>query len=299
MDGAWIDRLLLGRDRSRIARNEDTLSRNGMRYLEVDDALIRQRLLGDGPVTIVFTPDPPNLIEHYDAIFDLLATDFRVLCLELPGFGFSRPRRSFDFSLGGQTRVVESVLRTLDAGPYVIAFSCVSGQIGLKLASEQPDLVSHLALSQTPSWAEQMKWCRRVDPGGRLGTPLLGQLLLAIGRRKVARGWYRMATPDAGVASRFDRVAQTGFDRGAAYTLATAFQKLAVEPEPIFGSLEQSALLLWGMKDRTHRHTDRRSTLVHLPNGSYLEFEEAGHFPELEQPGRYCDALRAFLAMAT
>ena len=195
--------------------------------------------------------------------------------------------------------MVETVLRTLNAGPYVIAFSCVSGQIGLKLASEQPDLVSHLVLSQTPSWAEQMKWYHRVDPEGRLGTPLLGQLLLAFGKRKVARGWYRIATPDAEIASRFDRLAQAGFDQGAAYVLATAFQKLASEPEPHFGELQQNALLLWGMKDRTHRQTDRRSTLVHLPNGSYLEFEEAGHFPELEQPGRFCDALRAFLAMET
>ncbi|MFQ5458000.1 MAG: alpha/beta fold hydrolase [Myxococcota bacterium] len=297
MDGAWIDKLLLGRDRPEVSARRFSGSREGMRTLALGDALIRLRLAGSGSVPIALIPDPPNLIEHYDALFDLLAPDFRVLCLELPGFGLSRPKAGFDFSLDAQTRVVEKALRILDTGPCVVAFSCVAGQIGLKLACEQPDLVSHLALIQTPSWAEQIKWSRRVDPKRRISTPVLGQLLLALGKRKVARGWYAIATPDAATAERFDRVAREGFDRGAAYSLASAFQKLSSEPDPRFGTLNQRALVLWGMQDRTHRRTEKRSALAHLPNGTYLEFGEAGHFPELEQPERFRDALKAFLGM--
>jgi pimeloyl-ACP methyl ester carboxylesterase len=44
---------------------------------------------------------------------------------------------------------------------------------------------------------------------------------------------------------------------------------------------------VWGKKDFSHRMTDNTSILKHLPNCEIIEFENCGHFPELEATGDY------------
>ncbi len=55
--------------------------------------------------------------------------------------------------------------------------------------------------------------------------------------------------------------------------------------------LEVPATIVWGTKDYTHRKTDKNSILEHLPNCEIIEFENCGHFPELEDTNRYVGLL--------
>jgi len=56
-------------------------------------------------------------------------------------------------------------------------------------------------------------------------------------------------------------------------------------------------LVLWGLADRTHRRTDKRSILSYMPHARWVEFDSAGHFPELEEPERFREVLFRFLAV--
>ena len=294
MNAAWIDDIVL-RGVARSAKNPASITREGMRYETVEGATFRLRVGGTGPQTIVFAPDPPNLIEHYDRLFDLLSPRLRIVCFEMPGFGLSFPAGRFDPSVGSGGELVARLLDRVARGPSVLAFPCAAGLLALSIAANRPDLVSKLVLIQTPSWTEEIAWSRRVDSRNLLGTPFLGQLLMALGKRKVARGWYAAATPDRDTADRFNAVAQEGFDRGAGYCLALAFQALRRTPEPHLGELPQQALVLWGMADRTHRRTDKRSPLAFVPGARVVELEGAGHFPDLERPEWFRDRLFEFL----
>ncbi len=288
MNATWIDDLVLRRA-EHLVRSPASLTREGMRYEEIEGAALRVRTGGRGPHTIVFVPDPPNVIEHYDRLFDLLAPHVRIVCLELPGFGLSFPRGGFDPSFANGVGTVARLLDHLRTGPCVLALSCAAGLLSLALARERPDLVSKLILVQTPSWPEEIAWTRRVDSSNLLGRPIIGQLIMALGKRRVARGWYAAATPNRETAARFDAVAQERFDHGAGYCLASAFQALRREPVPDFGVLPQEALILWGMADRTHRRTDKRSPMGCLPGARVIELEGVGHFPDLERPEWFRD----------
>ena len=297
MNAAWIDDLVLRRA-EHLVRSPASLTREGMRFVEVEGAVLRVRTGGRGSHTIVFTPDPPNVIEHYDRLFELLAPHARIVCFELPGFGLSFPRGGFDPSLPIGAAIVARLLEHLGTGPCVLALACAAGLLSFSLAAERPDLVSKLVVIQTPSWPEEIAWTRRVDSGNLLGRPILGQLVMAFGKRRVATGWYAAATPDRETAQRFDVVAQERFDHGAGYCLASAFQAIRREPVPDFGVLGQDALVLWGMADRTHRRTDKRSPLAFLPGARIVELEGVGHFPDLERPEWFRDRLLEFLGVA-
>src|SRR5690348_12324795 len=77
-------------------------ARGGVAVVDLPRAAIRVRIAGRGRPTIAIVPDPPNVIEHYDRLIDLLAPDFRVVCFEAPGFGFSTAKPDFDFALDAQ-----------------------------------------------------------------------------------------------------------------------------------------------------------------------------------------------------
>ena len=83
-------------------------------FAEFDEYLIRYRLCGKGERCIVIVPGAPNMIEHYDRLVELLRADFRILIFELPGFGFSVPKKAnYDYSLQTCTDITIQMLEHL------------------------------------------------------------------------------------------------------------------------------------------------------------------------------------------
>lgn len=266
-----------------------------IRYVDLPEARVRVKVAGKGPRAIVFTPDPPNVIEHYDALYRALESDLRVICYEMPGFGLSVPSRGYRFTLEENAKFVVDLLAHLGEGPCVLALSCVAGLAGVLAARSHPEVVSHVVAIQTPSLAEELGWANRVDPRRIVRTRGLGQLLLALGKRRIARSWYRVALGSQDEVPAYLDVALRAFDVGAKFSLADGLQALDRADAGALGPVTQPSLCLWGTRDRTHRRTDRRSTLTYLPDARFVEMDDAGHFPELEQPARFRAELLRFL----
>jgi pimeloyl-ACP methyl ester carboxylesterase len=265
-----------------------------MRFVKLPSATLRVRTGGDAGPAVVSIPDPPNVIEHHDALFELLEGWARPVCAELPGAGFSVPARSFGFTVEDAATTITQLLEELDTAPYVLAFSCASAYLALRIAAARPDLVSALALTQAPSWPQELEWARRLDRLRTLRTPVLGQLTMLATRRTVARGWYDAALPkDAPDEKRrrFLDPSMEALDKGGEFCLASMFQGMFRAEEPL-QPVDQPALAVWGGADRTHRRSDGRSIVEHAPNARWIEFTEAGHFPELEEPERFSETLR-------
>src|ERR1700754_1982924 len=75
------------------------ITRPNTSFLQTPFGALRIRDSGGHLPSIIFACDAPNVLEHYDSIFDLLSPSHRLICVEMPGFGFSYPSPTFDFSL--------------------------------------------------------------------------------------------------------------------------------------------------------------------------------------------------------
>jgi pimeloyl-ACP methyl ester carboxylesterase len=290
-----LDALRLARGPSLRARGWATGTRPGIELIEFSLARVRYRTSGSGPATIVFVADPPNVVEHYDRLVELLAPEFRVICLDMPGFGFSYPKRQFSYSIDDQVRVVTELLEHLGDGPYFLAFSCGAAFVAVGLAAQRPDLVAGVINIQAASWDEQACWARRVDLMGLVGTPILGQLLLASAPNWVARKWYDVSLPEPSKAEAFARIGSEALHHGACFCLASGLQQLQ-SSSPALGPVGLSAMVVWGSADPTHRRTDKSSSRACFPEARWHEFANAGHFPELEDPERFTGLIREFVA---
>ena len=272
---------------------------------------------------------------HVQLDAELSIKGFTVVSFELPGFGFSTPPPGFNFTLAANEAVVAELLDELSPRlprPVTLALSCVAGLAARRLVS-RPDAQSRWGIEalvsiQTPSHAAEIAWARREDrqvrphspmlgtsgvlhltelllhlSQGLLHTPVLGQTAMLALHGAVIDSWYRVALGRGRadpLRAPLEAAAHAARKAGAHNCLASAFQMLTHTHETIpAASLPSSplpALSVWGAADRSHRGTDRSSSLAGWPGGSEsVEFPDAGHFPELEAPQEFAEALSAFV----
>jgi len=294
MIGPKLDALRLSRGPGPRALRWAMGTRPGIEMAELSQTRVRYRTAGNGSTTIVFITDPPNVLEHYDALIELLAPAYRVICLDMPGFGFSYPKRQFSYSIDDQIRMVTELLERLGHGPYLLCFSCGAAFAAVGIAAQRPDLVAGLVNIQAASWEEQGRWAHRVDLMGLVGTPIAGQLLLASAPAWVARKWYHAALPARSEVEAFVQTGTEALHHGACFCLASGLQQLQSGSPPVLGPVSVPSMVVWGVADRTHRRTDKNSARTYFPEASWHEFPSAAHFPELEEPERFAALVREF-----
>lgn len=262
--------------------------------LRIDAPAGRLRVFDSGSTNpcVVFTPDGPNVIEHYQTLIRLLAPAWRVVCFDFPGFGHSLPSPRYTHSLDDGAGAVLAVLDALGIRQAALAFSCANGFYALRTAQLAPQRITRIVLSQTPSMTAMHAWKRRIIPWP-LSVPVLGQAGFWLVRRRSAHGWYDSALPIGTPRQPFRGIAQRAFDHGACWCLAGITQGLAREDVQVLRGVGTPCTLIWGPKDRSHRHTDPASLREIVPHAEILNFAGCGHFPELEQPGRFAEFLAA------
>lgn len=290
-----VDGLVANLSKKSMIAGYASRSRDGIRFMDLGQSLIRYRIAGKGPKILVFVTDPPIVIEHYDYLVNLLKADYQVVIFEPPGFGFSIPSLRFDYRFKSLVDVIEAFLENLSLGPVTFVAPCVLGYGGIGLAHRRPDLIRELVLSQVPSWAEILKWKHHRDPKGLLSIPVLSQLLLKRLKKQRTPLWFDLATGHSPKAAEFNEIAQQAFEHGALFNLASGFQKLLVPISPLPTGLAVKTLFLWGEKDASHCRTCKESSLDMIPHAQLIQLPDAGHFPELEVSDTFAAHLESFL----
>ncbi|HEY4241835.1 MAG TPA: alpha/beta hydrolase [Kofleriaceae bacterium] len=260
----------------------------GYQRLGLRHADVRVRIAGSGPRTIVIVPDPPNTIEHYDALVELLAPHARVVLFEVPGFGLSFPRTStFGFSAAHFSDVLVEVIEALSLSHVTLVMSCIGGYVALATARARPELVARLVLAQTPAHRDMVAWARRFDRLGILGLPVVGQALMWLVKTRATRFWYENALPAGANAAPFAAPALAAQALGGPYALASGIQAMRALDLAIIAGVEQPVTIAWGHADRTHASTDPRGLVEVVPHADFHSFTQSGHFPDLEDPERF------------
>jgi pimeloyl-ACP methyl ester carboxylesterase len=239
---------------------------------------------------VVFVPDGPNVIEHYEELIGLLSKQLRVVCFDMPGFGFSFPQSAYQHSLDQGARAVLGVLDHLGIAKATLAFSCANGFYALRAAQLAPARVNNLVLSQTPSMAAMHAWTSRVIPWP-IRVPVIGQIVAWLSRKKAAQGWYKIALPRTTSPKLFQQKAGDALSGGACFCLAGVVQGLARETVDGLRGVTAPCTMIWGTLDHSHKFTDPLSLHALVPHAEIVRFEDCGHFPDIEQPARYAAML--------
>lgn len=291
MVSAWFDSRL-----ARLAARGHAMPQGAStRYLDTAAGRIRVFDSGGPMPAVIFVPDGPNVIEHYERLIPLLTPCLRVVCFDMPGFGFSLPSGTYTHSLDQGAATVLAVLDGLRIDHATLAFSCANGFYALRAAKLAPQRINSLFLSQTPSMEAMQRWTGRVIPA-LLRIAVLGQLIIWLTRKRAAHGWYDVALPKTADREPFRAPARQALACGACFSLASVVQGLGREHDAAVTGVTAPCVLVWGPQDRSHRYTPAASLKDCVPHADLVQFEDCGHFPDLEQPERYAALLIAHVA---
>lgn len=263
-----------------------------MRWMQTSAGVVRVFDSGGDKPCVVMAPDGPNVIEHYFSLFELLTPQVRVVCLDMPGFGFSAPSSNYDHSLDRGAAAILEVLDQLAIAQATWALSCANGFYALRAAQIAPHRVRRLVLSQTPSMQAMHRWTDRVVPKV-IKLALLGQVVSRVFRQKMAASWYRRALPKTTDGLPFQQTMRRVMRCGGCFSLAGVVQGLLREPVDATTGTHTPCTVLWGLQDRSHRMTSPKAILRDVPHAEVIQLDDCGHFPDLENPQRFAQVLLA------
>jgi len=233
-------------------------------------------------------------LHTWDALAAQLDGEYRVIRLDLPGFGLTGPDPGRDYSDARSHAVLMALMDRLGVARVVVAGHSMGGRIAWTLAALHPERVERLVLMAPDGFA---------SPGFAYGTapkvPVLLRLLPYVMptfllRASLAPAYFNQAmVTDALVRLYRDMLLAPGV-RGA--ILDRTAQSVLVDPVPLLRRIAAPVLLLWGREDRMIPVGNADDYLAALPDARLVTFPDVGHVLHEEAADKTAEAVRDFLA---
>ncbi len=163
---------------------------------------------------------------------------------------------------------------------------CSNGFYGIRAAEIVPERFQHLFLSQTPANHTMQQWVDLNIPKP-LTYPIVGELINSLSEKKLAEKWYKRAYPKGTDNTLVNGIAFNALKKGSCFCLSGLAQGLKKDINKPLKVIDVASTLVWGNKDHSHRNTDFSTITEHLPHCNIVEFNNCGHFPELENTKKY------------
>ena len=257
---------------------------------------------GSGPVLLLIH-GMAGTCANWEAVIEPLAINHTVIAPDFHGHGSSAPGAG-DYSLGSLASALRDLMLTLGHERATLIGHSLGGGVAMQFTYQFPEMVERLVLVSSGGLGPDVSPILRAAAlpgaelfisatagvGSRLGSAI-GRGLGFIGLRpnadlaEVTRGYATLTDPDrrkAFVATLRSVVGMEGQRIGALDKLYLA------DALPL--------LIVWGENDPIIPVEHGQEAHAQLPSSRLEIFEDTGHIPQQERPGRFIAVLERFLA---
>jgi pimeloyl-ACP methyl ester carboxylesterase len=263
---------------------------------------VTYRTAGEGPAVVLIhgvTGDS----QQWDQVASLLAERFTVIAPDLLGHGSSAKPRG-DYSLGAYAASVRDLLIALRHRRATIVGHSLGGGVAMQFSYEYPVFCERLVLVSSGGLGREVHPLLRAAtlPGSEIVLPLLSHRRLTDAgyalRSVLARLGLRAGPDLAEMVRGYSTLSDAGARRAFLHTLRAVIdpggQRVSATDRLYLAQL-MPTLIVWGRRDPLipvhHAGVGHRG----MP-GSRLEvFDDAGHFPQLQEPIRLARVLAEFI----
>ena len=278
-----------------------------MRFLDVRGTRIRLHESGDpGAPPVVLLHGIGRSLEDWSLQHPLLDTGYRVISIDMPGFGLSQ-RMPSPTTLGVLADGVWATLDTLgEHRPVHLMGNSLGGAVSMTMLAGTPDRVSTLTLVNSAGFGKEVTAALRL-----LAVPGLGRQMLRRVDRTTAPRMERMVFADRALvtperiemairiarqpdfAAVYLEVARAlGGVRGVAAAWRTELLgRLAAHTKP--------TMIVWGERDLILPSGHLAAARAAFPHAQSHMFPRTGHMPQIERPEEFAGLVRPMLATVT
>lgn len=258
-------------------------------------------IAGQGPA-VVLIHGVAGRAAQWDQCLQLLAETRTVIAPDLLGHGDSAKPRG-DYSLGAHASGIRDLLVGLDVERASIVGHSLGGGIAMQFAYQFPERCERLVLVSSGGLGGDVHPLLRAAtlPGSEFVLPLLAhprvlevaslvpRALGRIGLRtrpdltEMARGYQSLSNAEA--RSAFLHTLRGVIDQGGQRINAS---------DRLYLASRMPSLIVWGCRDRIIPVEHAQPAHEGMPGSTLELFDEAGHFPHLDDPLRFARTLEAF-----
>jgi pimeloyl-ACP methyl ester carboxylesterase len=263
---------------------------------------VAYRSAGSGPA-IVLVHGITSTSATWERVMPYLATRFTVIAPDLLGHGQSAKPRG-DYSLGAYASGVRDLMVTLGHESATFVGHSLGGGVVMQLAYQFPERCERLVLVDSGGLGREVNLLLRAAtlPLSEVVLPLLASSPLLDVGRAVGRLFERVglhagtdvAELARGHASLADRDSRAAFVHTLRTIVEPGGQRVDAS-DRLYLAENIPFMLIWGERDPIIP-VEHAIAAHELVRSSRLEvFEGAGHFPHVDDPQRFLDALLDFI----
>jgi pimeloyl-ACP methyl ester carboxylesterase len=269
--------------------------------LSIHGQRVQFTIAGQGP-PVVLIHGVAGRASQWDQIVELLADTHTVLAPDLLGHGESAKPRG-DYSLGAHASGIRDLLVGLNIQRASIVGHSLGGGIAMQFAYQFPERCERLVLVSSGGLGESVHPLLRAAtlPGSEFVLPLLAHPRVVDVASLVPRALGRIglrSRPDLtemarGYQSLSNAEARSAFIHTLRSVIDPTGQRINGS-DRLYLASQMPSLIIWGRRDRIIPVEHAQPAHEGMP-GSRLEvFDDAGHFPHLDEPLRFARTLEDF-----
>jgi pimeloyl-ACP methyl ester carboxylesterase len=278
---------------------KDVVHSDRSRFVMVDGIRVHYQEFGDASAA------PIVLIHGYTASVYVWKTTapmladagFRVIAVDLIGFGFSEKPRWFDYSIQSQSQMISRFMNRLGIGRATVIGSSYGGAVALNLALDEPAMVEKLVLVDAVINDDVknhpiLKLASLPGLGEAL-TPFLIDSKTFLRYRMqgtIAKANHHMITDD-----RISSIRRPLYAADAHHSiLATARNWNATRIERDLEQINHPTLIIWGDCDRVIPIRNGYTLHRDILNSRFVILKNCGHVPQEEKSEIFTDLVSEF-----
>jgi pimeloyl-ACP methyl ester carboxylesterase len=268
------------------------------RFVDVDGIRVHYQEAGDpnAPALVLIHGFASSTLVWSKVFLHLAKSGYRVIAVDLLGYGYSAKPRNGEYTIAGQARLLVRLLDHLKIPKAIFIGSSYGGAVAATCALDYSDRVEKLILVGTVNNNRPLRYTlMRV-----FGSPLFGDVVspLLIGsrrllRRRMKRVYDRHAwvLDERRVEARHLPLRASGTQRAIIRTVrGWDAERISRDAHLI----SQPTLLLWGENDLEIPLADGERLHAEIPGSRLIVFLNCGHLPHEEYPEAFTNVVIDF-----
>jgi pimeloyl-ACP methyl ester carboxylesterase len=270
------------------------------RFAEVNGVHVHYQERGTGDALVLIHGNNSSAYSWRD-VFDELAKEFRVVALDLKGFGFtSKPEG--DYRLETQAALVIGLLDQLKIERATLCGSSMGGGVALAAAINYPQRVRSLVLVDSSAFEEGRGGASLAPAYVRW--PYIGGAVTALAltsdslvRDGLRKSFYDESKVTNERVEAYYRPLRTRGGQRAARLVRD--QRDYTRIENSLGKIRQPTLIIWGAQDELILLEDGKRLHSQIAGSQLSVFDNCGHLPQEEMPQRFTREVSGFMKART
>lgn len=265
------------------------------RFADIDGVRLHYQEKGVGTPLILLHGFTSSTYSWKD-VFEPLSRSFRVITVDLKGFGFSG-KPDGDYTRRAQAVLVAHLLDHLKIEKAWLGGNSMGGEVALNFAFQNPQRVMGLILIDGAG--VDVKGSGSLAPSYLL-VPLVGRVLMALAltsdslvREGLEKSYYDDARITPELVAYYHRQLKTRGGQLAALRARTQSGQFPVEPE--LSRITAPTLIIWGANDEIIPLEAGRKTNSLIKGSKLVIIEKCGHVPQEEMPDRVVNEIEKFI----